>query len=95
VHVAVIVRLQPAPLAEGRVVGHAEIVDTGQRRPVRSAEELIEVLCALTPGTGSPPGSRDDDMAADRPSSVCPAERSVRSSSGADSIISNEGAVTP
>jgi hypothetical protein len=51
--VAVIVRLQPEALADGRVEGHAEIVDTGQRRPVRNSQELIEVLCSLTPGTAS------------------------------------------
>jgi hypothetical protein len=52
--VAVVLRLLPEALAEGRVVGHAEIVDTGERKPIRSAQELVEVLCALTPDSGSP-----------------------------------------
>jgi hypothetical protein len=58
VHVAVVLLLLPEALAEGRVVGHAEIVDTGERKPIRSAQELVEMLCALTPDAGSPGQSR-------------------------------------
>jgi hypothetical protein len=59
VHVAVIVRLQPEALTEGRVVGHIEVVDTGQRKPIHDAPELIEVLCALAPGFGAPTPNRE------------------------------------
>jgi hypothetical protein len=56
VHVAVILRLLPEALAEGRVVGHAEVVDTGDRKPVNDAQGLIELLCALGPSAGPGPG---------------------------------------
>ncbi|MDQ1415327.1 MAG: hypothetical protein QOF81_940, partial [Acidimicrobiaceae bacterium] len=49
-------RLLPEALAEGRVVGHAEVVDTGDRKPVNDAQGLIELLCALGPGAGPGPG---------------------------------------
>jgi hypothetical protein len=44
-HVAVVLRLLPEALAQGLVVGHVELVDTGERKPIRSAQELIDVLC--------------------------------------------------
>jgi hypothetical protein len=34
------------PLAEGQVVGHVEVVETGERWPVRSLEELARLLLA-------------------------------------------------
>jgi hypothetical protein len=54
VQVAVIVRLRAEALIEGRVEGHVEVVDTGQRMPIHDAPELIEVLCALAPAFGAP-----------------------------------------
>lgn len=44
-HVAVVLRLLPEALAQGRVVGHVELVDTGERKPIRSTQDLIDLLC--------------------------------------------------
>jgi hypothetical protein len=47
---AVLLRLFGERLGEGEVAGWIEVVATGERRPVRDADELLGVLRSLAPG---------------------------------------------
>lgn len=49
--ISVVLRLAPAALAEGRLAGEAELADTGQRRLVASAEELLAFVAAHQAGS--------------------------------------------
>jgi len=56
--VSVLLRLRTAALAEGRLVGRAELVDTGEQVLVRRTEDLVAYLRAralepATPSSGS------------------------------------------
>ena len=42
--VTVVLRVRPDELAYGELWGWVEVVGTGERRPIRSAWELVEVL---------------------------------------------------
>jgi hypothetical protein len=42
--ISVVLRLAERALDCGRLAGEAEVVETGERRTVRNAEELIEFL---------------------------------------------------
>jgi len=42
--VAVVLRLISSTQANGRVAGHAEIVDTGQTETFRDEEEMLAIL---------------------------------------------------
>lgn len=42
--VSVVLRLVPGALAEGRLAGHAEVVDTGRTTVFRDADELLRLL---------------------------------------------------
>jgi hypothetical protein len=42
--VTVVLSLLTRHLERGEVVGHGEIVSTGQRQPVRNANELVSLL---------------------------------------------------
>jgi hypothetical protein len=46
VTISVLLRVVPAALADDRLAGEVEVVETGQRLVVRSAEELIAYLRA-------------------------------------------------
>jgi hypothetical protein len=50
-NVSVVLRLVPRALMEGRVCGHAEIVDTGEAAFFKDLEEMVAFLQAA--------GSRD------------------------------------
>jgi hypothetical protein len=43
-NVSVLLRLLPQALAEGRVAGHAEIVDTGETALFQDANEMIAFI---------------------------------------------------
>lgn len=45
VTVVVILQLLSDALAEGRLVGHAELVRTGERVAIRRTDELVTFLC--------------------------------------------------
>jgi hypothetical protein len=47
--VAYIVRLSPDALAQGRVAGEVQVVDSGLRHVVRSGEELLALLLGDRP----------------------------------------------
>lgn len=42
--IAVLLRLISGPQAQGRVVGHAEIVDTGERQAFKDEAEMLAIL---------------------------------------------------
>ena len=42
-----VLRLRPEDLAEGRIVGQAEHVASGDNAPIRSADELVDLLVLL------------------------------------------------
>jgi hypothetical protein len=44
VTVSVLLRLAKDALAHGRLAGHVEVVETGQRMIVRDADELVDFL---------------------------------------------------
>lgn len=58
VSIAVLLRLLREPLVAGRLVGEAELVDTGERTVVRDAGQLIAYLRdrELSDGEGHPKG---------------------------------------
>lgn len=57
--VSVLLRLVPAALAQGRVAGHAEIVDTGETVVFKDQHEML----AFLQGASSHVESRDGDPA--------------------------------
>jgi hypothetical protein len=42
--ISVLLRLVSETLAEGRLAGHAEVVDTGERIAFRDQDEMVEFL---------------------------------------------------
>lgn len=42
--ISVVMRLVPGDLIQGRIVGEVQIVETGERRLVRTVEELLAFL---------------------------------------------------
>jgi hypothetical protein len=58
--VAVMLRLAPEALAEGRLAGEAELVTTGERTLVASAEQLVSFLSSRIEATAPsrPPEER-------------------------------------
>jgi len=45
--VSVVLRLLPGPASDGRVVGEAEVVSTGERVAIRAVEDLVRLACRL------------------------------------------------
>ena len=54
----IIVRAVPHAAAEGRVVGHVEIVDSGDIVPIADVGELVDLLRRLAESEGVELGSR-------------------------------------
>jgi hypothetical protein len=50
---SVIFRLVEAALADGELVGEIEVVETGERRRVKGADEIISFLRRTRPRTGT------------------------------------------
>lgn len=46
--VSLLVRLLPAAAEEGRLAGHAEVVDTSEIVPITSLDDLITLVRRLT-----------------------------------------------
>lgn len=69
VTVPVLLRLLREPLAAGRLVGEAELVETGERILIRDARQLIACLRDRARPQGGGPGAADTprDGAALRP----------------------------
>ncbi len=57
--VSVVLRLVPEALALGRLAGEAELVSSGERVRVGSAEELVRFLATRVDGAG---GERDPGL---------------------------------
>ena len=47
----VIVRAVPKAILEGQLAGQVEVVDTGERLPIASVENLVEILQQLARST--------------------------------------------
>jgi hypothetical protein len=45
--VAVVLRLLTDPAGEGRLVGQAEVVDTGELVPIRGTDDLVALVWRL------------------------------------------------
>jgi len=43
----VVLRVLPGPAADGRLVGEAEVVATGERITIRAVEDLVALLSRL------------------------------------------------
>jgi hypothetical protein len=50
--ISVVLRLADAALAAGRLAGEVELVATGEREVIRSAEELMAFLRRGSPASG-------------------------------------------
>jgi hypothetical protein len=54
--VSYVVRLMPEPLADGRLVGEVEAVETGERWRIRDADDLLSVLIPVRKVSDRRPG---------------------------------------
>lgn len=52
--VSLLLRLHPDAAAAGELTGTVEVVDTGDCVPVRNADELRALVCALARTSGQP-----------------------------------------
>jgi hypothetical protein len=59
--VTVVLRLLPGPLESGEIVGHAQLVATGETVPVRSVSDLVGLARTAVASDGSGGRGRDPD----------------------------------
>jgi len=62
--VAILLRLVPQALNEGRVAGHAEVVDTGESLVFKDQEEMLAFLRRAGTADAQDRGGHDDRTAA-------------------------------
>jgi hypothetical protein len=52
-NVSLVLRLRTEPASHGEIVGHAEVVDTGEVVPVHGHDDLLALVCRVGAAGGA------------------------------------------